>query len=843
MRRSAFASKGDLPSGRRKITFASIQLVITWLAAGSIVNQFAEAAQDLRKEIVGLQVVPARVTLRGPNSVQQLVVDGLRVGAEPHDITGLASYESLDGRVAVVDGGGVITPSGDGTTSITIRVGQLATVVPVTVTDFTARRSVNFANQVVPIFTKLGCNAGACHGKAGGQNGFRLSLLGFEPALDYQTLVKEGRGRRLFPSAPDASLLLQKAAAKLPHGGGKRLDLDSHEYRLIRHWIELGMPLGKPTDPTVKGISVYPQQRTLPRGMSQQVMVTAHYTDGSFEDVTRWAQYQSNDLEVAEVQPGGRVETRRLAGQAAVMARYQAHVAVFSAMIPTGRTLGKDRDFRVVNGIDAAALRQWESLGIAPSALCTDAEFIRRAALDITGTLPTPSEVKAFIADTAVDKRARLVGQLLARPEYASFFAVKWADILRNKREGKTELRSATFNFFDWIRAELARNTRYDQFVRAILVAKGTPETAPPVHWYRNLKESTAFVDDAAQVFLGMRLQCAKCHHHPFEKWSQHDYYSFAAFFARVGRKPDIQAQRNGREGEVIYTLRSGTVTHPKTGEAMTPRGLGGDPVPVSAEEDPRTELVDWMADPSNPFFAKALVNRYWAHFFGRGLVEPMDDIRLTNPPSNPELLDTLAQVFVKKGYDLKDLIRTICTSRVYGLSSIPNVTNAKDRQSFARHYPRRMRAEVLLDAIAQVSGVPTPFDGLPPGTRAIDLPDESVGSSFLDAFGRPKRDTPCECERVSDASLGQSLMLLNSSEIQSKLTTPGSRAELMAKDPRPDADKVDELFWAAFGRAPASQERSSALGHLAKHADNKRSAFEDIIWALVNAKEFQFID
>jgi hypothetical protein len=457
--------------------------------------------------------------------------------------------------------------------------------------------------------------------------------------------------------------------------------------------------------------------------------------------------------------------------------------------------------------------------------------------------LPGAEEVKSFIAERDPEKRFKLVDKLLARPEYAAFFAIKWADILRNKREGRSDVQSATFNFHDWIRESLAKNVPYDQFARGILAASGSSETAPPVQWYRKLRETTAFVDDTAQVFLGMRLQCAKCHHHPFEKWSQNDYYGFAAFFARVGRKPDMKAQRSGRDAEVVYTLRSGTVAHPKTGEQMAPKGLGANVVQVAAGDDPRQKLVDWMADAKNPFFARALVNRYWAHFFGRGIVEPPDDMRLTNPPSNPELLDGLAEKFVKSGYDIKGLVREICTSRVYGLSSLPNETNAKDRQSFARHYPRRMGAEVLLDAIARVSGVATPFDGLPAGTRAIDLPDESVGSTFLDAFGRPKRETSCECERVTDASLSQSLMLLNSGDVQAKLSSAGSRAEKLAKGPQTDEQKIDELFWDAFARGATKQEMSSAIAHLKKHATSRQTAYEDIIWALINAKEFQFVD
>jgi hypothetical protein len=629
----------------------------------------------------------------------------------------------------------------------------------------------------------------------------------------------------------------------MPHGGGKRLEADSHEYRVIRRWIESGMPTGQPSDPTVARIEIYPDQRVMTLGSTQQIIVTAHYTDGSKEDVTRWAHYQSNDTEVAAVEIGGRVETRSLSGQAAIMARYQGQVAAFRATVPLGTTSPDYSQFVPKNVIDTATLNQWKALGIVPSEPCDDAEFLRRASLDITGTLPSPSVVAEFCKDQDPEKRDKLVDRLLETPEYASYFATKWADILRNKREGNALVQHSTFSFYDWIRENLARNTPYDEFVRGILAANGTAETSPPVQWYRRLRATDAFVDDTAQVFLGMRLQCAKCHHHPFEKWSQHDYYGFAAFFARIGRKPDLQSQRSGRNDEVIFTAKSGAVTHPKTGETMAPRGLGGQVVPVSLREDPRQKLVDWMVKEDNPFFARALVNRYWAHFFGRGVVEPMDDMRLTNPPSNPELLDGLASEFARSGYDLKGLIRLICKSRVYGLSSLPNETNSKDKQSFARHYPRRMSAEVLLDAISQVSGAPTEFGGLPAGTRAIELPDESVGSTFLDTFGRPKRDTACECERVTDASLSQSLMLLNSGDVQAKLAAAGSRAEQLVQDPRPDAEKVSELFWAAFARAPSPEESAAALEHLAKHTDKKRVAFEDVIWALINAKEFQFID
>jgi hypothetical protein len=811
-----------------------ITLLAAWLGTAAIETQAEEGpkAQPLR-------TTPSNATLRGPDAVQQVVVES----AEGKDLTDQAQYASSDPKVATVDASGTISAQGDGSASITVKQGGHETTVPVTVKDFAPGPPINFANQIVPIFTKLGCNSGGCHGKASGQNGFRLSLLGFEPALDYETLAREDRGRRLFPASPEESLLLKKAIAKMPHGGGRRLVRGSHEYRLIARWIGSGMPMGRKEDPTVARIEVYPPQRVLARGGKQQILVTAHYTDGSTEDVTRWAQYQSNEIEVATVADGGSVEARELSGQAAIMARYQGQVAVFRATVPLGLPISQYPSFPATNFIDALALRQWQTLGIVPSETCTDAEFVRRASVDIIGSLPAPAEVKAFVADTDPGKRAKLIDRLLERPEYAAFFATKWGDILRNKREGNAQLQAGTYRFYEWIRQNLVKNTPYDQFARSVLAASGTPESAPPVVWYRKLRTPDAFVDDTAQVFLGMRLQCAKCHHHPFERWGQDDYYGFAAFFARVGRKPSAASQRAGRMDEAIFNARSGGVNHPKTGQLMSPKGLGGDVVSVSSSEDPRQKLADWMSQPQNPYFAKAVVNRYWAHFFSRGIVEPIDDMRLTNPPANPELLEALAEDFIKARYDLKHLVRTICTSRVYGLSSIPNEYNAKDKQNFARHYPKRMTAEVLLDAISQVSGVATPFGGLPAGTRAIELPDESVGSSFLDTFGRPKRDTACECERVTDASLGQSLMLLNSNDVQQKLSGAGGRAEALAKDPRPDPDKVEELFWAAFARGPSAVEMTTATKHIEAHKDKKKEAYEDIIWALVNAKEFQFND
>jgi hypothetical protein len=793
-----------------------------------------------------LMAVPDCVVLKGPDAVQQLAIAETAADGSTRDLTVAATYLSADPAIATVDAEGGIWARSDGQTLVTVSVSGRSVAVPVSVERVADPPPIHFTNQVVPIFTKLGCNSGGCHGKASGQNGFRLSLLGFEPALDYETLVREARGRRLFPNAPEQSLLLTKASAREPHGGGKKLDTGSHEYRLLARWIGAGMPLGPKDAPTLTSITAWPESRVLsPGGESQQIVVAAHYSDGSTEDVTRRAQYLANDPEVLNVAEAGRVATRDFAGQVAVMARYQGLVAVSRFTVPLATQAAGTFEFRPRNFVDGLAAKQWRSLGLVPSPTCTDAEFIRRASLDVTGTLPQADEVRAFVADADPEKRAKLIDRLLDLPEYSDFFAVKWGDVLRNKRENNQALQRGTYRLHDWLKAQIAANLPYDRLTRALLTATGTPEMTPPVIWYRRLRSPDAFVDDTAQVFLGMRLQCAKCHHHPFEVWSQDDYYGFAAFFARIGRKLPPGQQPNGQVPgeEAIFVSRAGSVTQPKTGQAMKPRALGGNEMPATAIDDPRAKLAGWLTDPANPYFSRAVVNRYWAHFFGRGLTEPLDDMRVTNPPSNPELLDALARDFVASGYDLKHLIKTIATSQTYGLSSLPNESNARDRQSFARYYPRRLVAEVLLDAIAQVTGAPTSFAGLPAGTRAIELPDESVPSTFLDAFGRPKRDTACECERVTDASLGQGLLLMNSNEVHQKLAAAGAKAETLAKDPRPDAEKLDDLFWLAFARPPSSTEKSAALNHIVARPNDKKGAFEDVLWALINAKEFQFND
>jgi hypothetical protein len=821
--------------------------------AGDLYGDKDTAKQDLTPlpkpaEIQAITVAPTKIDLKGLDDAQQLVLTA-KLADRLQDLTTDIKYTVADPKVAVVNQAGRVIPVGNGTTEVTITYGDKSVKVPITSANCDVNLPINFANQIVPIFTKLGCNSGGCHGKASGQNGFKLSLLGFEPEVDYVALVKEARGRRLFPAAPDASLLLTKATGTVPHGGGKRMETGSDEYRLVRRWIAAGMPVGSEKDPVVTGISIAPDHRIMTRQNKQQFAVYAHYSDGSIEDITRRAQYESNEQEIAVVEATGLVRTLALSGEAAIMARYQGHVATFRATVPLG-VKTPDYAFEAKTVVDTHTSKKWKELGLVPSDLCTDEQFVRRLYLDLTGSLPTPAQVATFVADKDPAKRDKLVDTLADSPEYTYYFANKWADILRVKRRGQADRAKGTFAFHNWIRQAVASDMPYNEFAREILGATGDEVNNPPTVWYKELTQPEQFVDDTAQVFLGLRMACAQCHHHPYEKWSQDDYWGLAAYFGRIGRKNivvpgEFQQQQQARQA--IYSKSSGNVQNKKTGQTAIMKPLDGEPVKVGPDEDPRQKLVDWMVDSKNPFFARAVANRYWAHFFGRGIVDPLDDMRITNPPSNPELLDALAKDLVDNGYSLKHLVKTICKSRTYQLSAVPNEFNKHDKQNYARYYPRRMSAEVLFDAVNQVVDAPVTFNGLPTDRhapkRAIMLPDESFPSYFLDVFGRPQRISACECERVSEANLAQALHLLNSDEIQGKLTRAGGRAEVMAKDPRPEAEKVDELFVWAFAHKPTAEQRELALAHIAKYAtaNNKKGAYENIIWALLNTKEFVF--
>ena len=724
-------------------------------------------------------------------------------------------------------------------------------VLPVLIlagTSLAAERPLSFVNDIQPILTKAGCNAGACHAKAiTGQRGFRLSVLGFEPEEDYEAIVKQGKGRRVFPPAPEESLLITKGAAIVPHTGGKKLEPGSESYRTLLRWIAEGMNYASPDEPALTDIVVEPARVTMKTKAAQQLKVTARFSNGGSRDVTKLALFEANDRAMAETSDTGLVKTLDLPGNLAVMVRYGGRVAVCSVSIPLGAPVTQLPQAR--NFIDELVFANLKQIGVPPSPVCDDSSFLRRVSLDIAGRLPTAEETKAFLAAKAPDKRDRAIEALLDSPDYADYFANKWTSLLKNKRDENADI-TANFAFHAWMRDSLLANTRYDQIVRQILAATGTIVSNPPVAWYKRVKEANVQVEDVAQLFLGVRMQCAACHHHPFEKWTQAEYYHLAAFFSQIGRKPTAIA------GEDLIFHKRGVAQaeHRKTRVMLRPAGLGEPPLDIAPDDDPRLAFVDWMSKKDNPFFAKSLVNRYWKHFFKRGLVEPEDDLRDTNPPTNPDLFDALGRHFIESGFDLKDLVRTIARSHTYQLSAIPNEHNIVDRQAFSHFYPKRMTAEVLLDCVDMVTGTKTDFADLPPGTRAVSLPDNSYtrSSPFLKVFGRPDNASVCECERVQSASLAQSLHLMNASDVKAKLASAGGRADLLVKSDQPEPKRIREIYLAAFSREPTAEEvriaeaylmkpRTDASGRALDPQRSRRNGYEDLLWAILNTKEFLF--
>jgi Protein of unknown function (DUF1553)/Protein of unknown function (DUF1549) len=724
-----------------------------------------------------------------------------------------------------------------------LRLSSLCVALALVPVAHAAERPVTFERDIQPILTRTGCNAGACHGKARGQNGFALSLLGFDPDFDHNAIVKEARGRRLFAADVDNSLLLLKASGAVPHGGGKKLPNGSAEYELLKRWIAAGTPRTPKDAPKLTRVTVTPTEIVAAYKHEQPLRVMAHFSDGTSEDVTKLTAFQSNESGYAAVNPDGLIRVGAIGGEAAITARFVDQFAVCRVLIPLpGKVEPAVYDklprHNFIDGLVWAKLKQ---LGLTASEGAADATFHRRAYLDVIGRLPTPDETRTFLADTAADKRAKLIDRLLDRPEYADFWANKWADLLRpNPYHVGIK---ATFNLDAWIRDQFRRNRPYDQFVRELLTAKGSTFKNGAVVFYRNRREPDELTTMVSQLFLGVRLECAKCHQHPSERWSQKDFYSFAAFFGRIGRKgTGISAPISGSE-ETMFVKESGAVKHPLTGEVLPPTPPLGKPLDIPPGDDPREKLADWMTAADNPFFAKVIVNRVWADLMGRGLVDPVDDLRDTNPPTNPELLDALAIDFRKNGYDLKKLIRTIVTSAAYGLSSTPTDRNVGDTRNYSRRYRTRLRAEALLDAASDVTGVPEKFDAMPPGSRAMEAWTVRFDSKFLDSFGRPDPNQDPPCERTSDTTVVQALHLMNAPGLAAKITAEGSRAATLAAGKKTAAEIVEELYLLVYCRKPTAEETAACVARFDKPGAKRKDVTEDLLWALLNTPEFVFRD
>jgi hypothetical protein len=700
---------------------------------------------------------------------------------------------------------------------------------------------VSFVLDVLPAFSRAGCSAGGCHAKAEGQNGFKLSVFAYDPKGDYEAIVNGARGRRVFPAAPEQSLIVQKPTTAIDHEGGRRFEAGSELHRLLVQWLREGMAYRLPNEPELKRITVTPGERVYRKQGEQRLAVEAHYSDGTKRDVTRLAAFASNDPEFAAVNEDGLVKVGTLAGHGVIVARYMGLVADSQITVPADRVLPESRYAALPrhNFIDPLAYAHFQRLGLFPSELCSDAEFIRRAKLDAIGVLPTPAEVRAFLGDPAPDKRRKFIARVLDEPAYADYWATKWADLVRPNPD-RVGVKSV-FILDQWLRQSFRQNKPYDQFAREILLAEGSNHRDGPAVIYRDRREPADRATMFSQIFLGTRLECARCHNHPNEKWSQNDFYQFAAFFGSLKQKGTGLSPPISPGNETFYFAPGGTVKHPVTGEEMSPRPLDAVYRPESKDGDPRRALVESLITADNPYFAPAAVNRVWANFFGRGLVEPVDDFRISNPGAIPALLTALARDFVAHGYDLKHLIRTIMESRLYQLSSTPNEFNLADTRNFSRAYRRRLPAEVLLDALNDATGASDTFAGMPPGSRAIQAWSYKIESQFMDAFSRPDPSMDPPCERDTHISVVQSLHLMNSRALQTKLSSASGRARQLADSTKSPADIVDELYLATLSRLPTDEERAVATAAFAAEKVPRRNATEDVFWALLNSAEFVF--
>lgn len=793
-------------------------------------------------------VTPAEVLLEGPYAQVQLLVQqthsedtSLSPERQP-DISALVQFTSSDPSIVAVAPQGRLLAHGDGQSVITVAWNGESVNVPIVVKHNSA--PIGFTRDLRPLLNKTGCAAAACHASQHGKGGFKLSVFGFDPKADFESIARQSGQRRINLASPDLSLVLRKPAMQMAHGGGKRLDVDSVEYNTFRDWIGQGVAGPGKEDTHVTKIVVSPQARVGKLGFTQQLRVVAHYSDETLRDVTSLARYDAIDDGIVEVDGSGHVVSVGK-GQTSVMIRFEERVGTSTFLTPFASSI-ELATWKNNNYIDEIAATKFHELGLQPSEVCDDATFVRRAFFDAIGSLPSPDETKQFIDSADPQKREKLVDQLLGltgdpkldiyNDRYAAFWTLKWSDLIRNNSNTVGE--QGMWALHNWIKESFRTNKPFDKFVRELVTAKGSIYSNGPANYFRINANSSALTESTAQIFLGVRLECAKCHHHPFESYSQADYYQLAAFFSRVTSKNSEEFGIFGRE-TIVMVRGTGDVRHPRTGKLMEPTPLGGEP--IDDPLDRRLPLADWLTSPTNTLFAKSIANRYMGYLMGRGLVEPIDDMRSTNPPSNAALLDALSRDFASNGYDLKRLMRTIMTSRLYQLSSAPTASNASDRRFYSHYRVKRLPAEPLLDAIDQATGVKTKFRNLPLGTNATELPDAEYPNYFLTTFAKPRRASVCECERMPDENLAQALHTLNGDTLATKIASSKGRVALLLASKVSHEQIVREIYMAALCRWPNEAELAMSNEFLAE-SPTPKECYEDLLWALLNSKQFLFV-
>jgi hypothetical protein len=799
-----------------------------------------------------LKLYPTEILLTGPRAAQQLLLVEEESGRAVADRTATAKFMTANPNVAVVDETGLVKPIGDGETAITATTNGKTARTKVRVTKAKDLSPPTFRNDVLPILTRAGCNSGACHGALAGKGGMKLSLRGYDPDADHFVLTRQALSRRVDRTDPSKSLLLLKSTRTMQHGGGTRIEAGSWQYHTVLDWINGGAAGVSSSDPSVERIEVLPKHAVLKPKDTLRVLVLARYTDGRVVDVSRLAKFVSSEAQVADADEDGVIKVGGN-GEAAVSAIFSNRVATATVTSPFPNAI-EERVFASspkANFVDEHVLRKLRELKLPPSQQCSDAEFIRRAYLDAAGILPTTEELAKVLADKSHDRRARLIDALLDRPEFVDYWAYKWCDVMLVSTRKLPQ--PAMWAFYRAVRQAVADNKPWDRFARDLLLSTGSSLQHGAGNFFVLHKDVADLTESVSLTFLGTSITCARCHNHPLEKWTQDQYWSMANLFSRVGMK-------NGdRAGEIILQASTeGNVLHPRKGVPMSPTPLDGKPLSLDDTADRRAHFADWLTAPDNPYFAKALVNRVWKNFLGRGLVEAEDDIRETNPPSNPELLDALAKDLIEHKYDVKYLVRLVMNSAAYQRSSRPVKGNETDERFYSKYIVRRLSGEVILDALSQVTGVPTPFtqvytgveggtaatNNYPEGTRALQLPDSQVASRFLEAFGRPDRVQTCSCERQQDSTVGQALMLNNGQSLNDKLRSPKGRLNAWLAEKMTDQEAVRRVFALAVSREPTGTElkKMTVLLHDAGSTpEARREALEDVFWAVLTSREFLF--
>jgi hypothetical protein len=781
---------------------------------------------------------PASIELTHPRQQQSLQVLATNTAGYSVDLRGEAKFASANESVATVDASGWIKPVASGETNITVTVRNESKQVPVKVQLLAPAPPVSFRHQVMPVISKAGCNMGACHGYSLGKNGFKLSLRGADPDKDFVFITRENFGRRLDPQTPAASILVAKPRGDAPHEGGVRFRKGSHLEQTLIDWIAAGAPNDPGEVAKVVKVSVVPDKLVLTPGQKHHLQLLAHYSDGTTRDVTRLGIYSANNNQFAEVDDEGFVSAAE-AGETAIVARYERMFAATGVIVITPG--GEFTPTPVPNHlVDGPVIEKLNRLRIAPSVLAGDEEFLRRVYFDLIGLAPKPDEIRAFLADTDPLKRERVVDALFDRPEFVDHWSLKWGDLLQNSRN--TLSQQSMYLFREYIRGAVAANTPLDEFAKKILTARGGAVDDPASAYFAISKDTNDTVERATQVFCGVRMLCARCHDHPIENWTQADYYGLGSFFNQVSVRGDTRPEAGSNAKIVQLNLSAGMSTNIRTGRAQPAKFLGGAEPQLAVDADRRVAYAQWLTAKDNPFFARGLVNRLWSYFFNRGIVEPVDDIRSTNPPINPALLDALTKDFVEHNFDARRLMRTIVTSQTYQRSSQPNDSNRKDEQNFSRAIPRRIPAEALLDTLVQATSVPENIGGAPGGFRAAQLPDANVTSSFLSLFGKPQRMEACECERDNSSNMLQALHFINGGSIQQRVQNPNARPAQLVKQKLPDAELVAELYLWSLARRPSDAELKLGIEFLSSYGDMRNEAAQDLMWALLNSKDFLLV-